>query len=295
MKKTIFNLFRIFFTLLIAFSTSHMEAKSRKSKGCPHYLSICAIFQDEAPFLKEWLDFHIKQGVEHFYLYNNNSKDNYADVLSSYIHKGLVELTDWPSPPEQDWTPHQQQAYNHCMQRAIGQTCWLAVIDIDEFIVAKHSNLHSFLRKMECDSSIGGIFINWQCFGTSNLSAIPPGKLMTECLTWKAPWNHPWNSQGKTICKPQTVACFAVHGAHYHKGYKQARPDHKSSEKEPVQIKNIQINHYWTRTEQYFWNVKVPRRERLPDGKITHEALLDLINGFHAEEDYSIIRINNKN
>jgi hypothetical protein len=43
-----------------------------------HYLSICAIFKDEAPYLQEWIEFHRLLGVEKFYLYNNNSRDNFA-------------------------------------------------------------------------------------------------------------------------------------------------------------------------------------------------------------------------
>ena len=31
-------------------------------------LAVVAIFKDEAPYLKEWLDYHLAAGVEHFYL-----------------------------------------------------------------------------------------------------------------------------------------------------------------------------------------------------------------------------------
>ena len=37
-----------------------------------HKVSICAIFKDEEEFLKEWLEFHLLVGIEHFYMYNNN-------------------------------------------------------------------------------------------------------------------------------------------------------------------------------------------------------------------------------
>ena len=29
-------------------------------------LAVVAIFKDEAPYLKEWLDYHLAAGVEHF-------------------------------------------------------------------------------------------------------------------------------------------------------------------------------------------------------------------------------------
>ena len=31
-------------------------------------LAVVAIFKDEARYLKEWLDYHLLAGVEHFYL-----------------------------------------------------------------------------------------------------------------------------------------------------------------------------------------------------------------------------------
>ncbi len=38
-----------------------------------HELAICATFREEAPFLDEWISFHIGIGVTHFFLYNNFS------------------------------------------------------------------------------------------------------------------------------------------------------------------------------------------------------------------------------
>ncbi len=65
-----------------------------------HYVSICAIFRDEAPFLEEWIEYHRMIGVEHFYLYNHLSADHYYEVLRPYIQEGIVELKDWPIEPK---------------------------------------------------------------------------------------------------------------------------------------------------------------------------------------------------
>ena len=39
-------------------------------------LAVGAIFQNEARYLREWIEFHRRQGVERFYLYENNSSDD---------------------------------------------------------------------------------------------------------------------------------------------------------------------------------------------------------------------------
>ena len=59
-------------------------------------LSICAVFRNEAPYLREWIEFHRIVGVEKFFLFNNRSEDDYKSVLTPYIESGLVELTQWP-------------------------------------------------------------------------------------------------------------------------------------------------------------------------------------------------------
>jgi hypothetical protein len=58
------------------------------------YLSICATFKDEAPYLPEWTEFHRRVGVEHFFLYDNLSTDGSREVLEPWVHAGLVTLSD---------------------------------------------------------------------------------------------------------------------------------------------------------------------------------------------------------
>src|SRR5271165_4385432 len=85
-----------------------------KNKSYPYDLAICAIFQNEAPYLKEWIEFHKLVGVQHFYLYNNLSTDDYITVLAPYIDTKEVDLVDWPYPktsPEH-WYEIQCAAYD---------------------------------------------------------------------------------------------------------------------------------------------------------------------------------------
>ena len=74
--------------------------------------AICAIFREEAPFLDEWISFHIGVGASHFYLYNNFSTDNFRQVLEPWIAHGTVTLIDWPRPVGQ------LSAYRDCVKRA---------------------------------------------------------------------------------------------------------------------------------------------------------------------------------
>lgn len=131
----------------------------KKIKNKKYYASICAIFKNEAKYIKEWIEFHRIIGIDHFYLYNNNSNDNYEEVLSEYIKSGIVELVDWEK------NQAQMEAYKDCISKKKNETNWLGFIDIDEFIVPiKYNNIKIFLKKFE---KVGSINIYWKMFCSS--------------------------------------------------------------------------------------------------------------------------------
>lgn len=134
--------------------------KSRNNDA-KYNVSLCAIFKDEGPYLKEWIEFHKIVGVEHFYLYNNKSNDNYLEVLTPYIKEGLVTLKDWPKPQSQ------MEAYDDFSKTDMKESKWVGFIDIDEFVVPKKDkNIYSFLKNFENRSAV---IIYWKYFGTSGL------------------------------------------------------------------------------------------------------------------------------
>lgn len=254
------------------------------------YLCACAIFQDEAPYLKEWIEYHRLVGVEHFYLYNNNSKDNYAEVLRPYIRKNIVSLIHWPSPPTIDWTPYQVDAYNHCIAKVKNKTRWLAVIDIDEFIVpVTCDSLSALLKNYE---GAGGLQIFWQFFGTSGVYEIPKNKTLIESLVMKAPKDDGINYNFKTICQPAVVSKFWVHGAEYHHPWFGLFPHGtRGGAHQPINVDIVRIQHYWTRDEKYFREKKIPRRERLLERTTySEESIQSFIQGFNQEVDESALR-----
>ena len=57
-----------------------------------NFLSTIAIFKNEEDILDEWIRHHLWQGVEHFYLINNGSTDNYLEILQPYIDSQKVTL-----------------------------------------------------------------------------------------------------------------------------------------------------------------------------------------------------------
>lgn len=96
-----------------------------------HDLSIVAILKCEAPYLKEWLDYHLLAGVDHFYLYDNDSPDNQAEVAAPYVKAGLVDYFYAPGKAAQMFT------HNDALKNFRFFSRYFAIIDGDEFIYPK--------------------------------------------------------------------------------------------------------------------------------------------------------------
>jgi hypothetical protein len=221
--------------------------------GYRHELAICAMFKNEAPWLKEWIDYHHRAlGVSHFYLYNNDSTDDFLTVLQPYLDQGLVDIIDWPSTPEHgiwgvsDFTfiPYQLGAFNDCVKRrAMGQAKWLAVIDVDEFLMPSKGkkSLYALLDQAS-QNKIGSILLHWRIFGTSGVVDLEDGELLLERLTRRAPDEFYWNRHTKSIHRPEAIAFCEVHHAQRKKGYK------KWVVKDPNEFS---VHHYWARTQTF--------------------------------------------
>ncbi len=143
---------KIWYRILFLFIRKNSVSKKYK-------VSICGIFKDEEPYLKEWIEFNRIVGVDHFYLYNNNSSDGYMEILDDYIKKDLVTLVDWP------YQQAQMEAYKDCIKKYSDETEWIGFIDIDEFIVPKTKD--SIYEVLKGFKNRGSVIIYWKMFGTS--------------------------------------------------------------------------------------------------------------------------------
>ena len=106
-------------------------------------LSVGALFKNEASILKEWIEHYLHHGVEHFYLINDSSTDNFLDILQPYVDKSQVTLftSKWDY-----YTGRQRDMYNTFILPRIKETKWLLMVDIDEYLWStKDINLNNVL------------------------------------------------------------------------------------------------------------------------------------------------------
>jgi Glycosyltransferase family 92 len=268
----------IFSVPVVVHSSLHKKEKHKFN----YELSIATIFRDEGPYLKEWIEYHKLIGVQHFYLYNHSSNDNYLDVLRPYIENNQVELIDWLTEPKNlgEWDLLQVAAYRDAIDRAKDTSKWLAIIDSDEFIVpCKNNNLIKLLKNAK-KSGLGGVCLMWSFFGTSNVEKIPPEKLMIETLLYHSgpasggKLSEVWSSGAyKSIVQPKYVSGI---GSPHYCGYKKNK-NHKM-----LSYDLIHINHYWTRDEYYLKNFKIPRRKYWGQGET---SVRSWASGMNSKKD----------
>lgn len=223
-----------------------------------YYLAICAIAKNEGPYFKEWIDWHHKQGVEKFYIYDNESTDCTKEVLDPYIESGLVEYNYWPGKKQQLAT------YDDCFERHRLDARWIAVIDLDEFIVPiKDKSIPDFLRDLEQYSSVE---INWLVYGSGGAKKKESGGVMERFRKHSVP-EHKLNTHVKSIVDPRRV-CTMVgcheasrisgraadsHGNPLKKGFRDRVP----------QQDVIKINHYAIKSYEEFLAKRARGRARI--------------------------------
>lgn len=237
-----------------------LKRELRKHDETPEkYLSVVAIAKNEGPYFKEWLDWHISHGVEKFYIYDNESTDNTKDVLQPYIDSGIVDYVYFPG------YRRQLAAYDDCLRRNRFKTRWLAVIDIDEFIVpADGLSIKEFLRDLE---EFPVVEINWLCYGSSGEKKKKPGSVMERFKKHSLP-SHPLNKHVKSIMNPRRI--YGMVGCHEAARINGKAVDSNGSrvkvswrDRNPIHDK-IKINHYAVRSYEEFIEKKARGRASGP-------------------------------
>lgn len=101
-------------------------------------LAVCTRLRNEGIYLKEWLEFHLLVGVDHFYIFDDGSTDNTLAVLRSYEARGVVHV--WPVLDHSHDSDHGQYGHrDECLgEKNVMNATWVAMIDADEFLFPSH-------------------------------------------------------------------------------------------------------------------------------------------------------------
>lgn len=160
-------------------------------KDKPYFLVLVCMFREEDLYLKEFLDYYIIQGVDHFYLYDNENPVSTMKILEPYIKNNYVTLVAWPDNildniPENErrskWNDYknlstQNLAFEHFTKNFKNKYRWVIKCDIDEFIYPNenYKSIRSVIRKNFNEDTVKGIRIPRTNFGSSGHIKKPEG------------------------------------------------------------------------------------------------------------------------
>jgi Glycosyltransferase family 92 len=211
------------------------------------HLGIVVIVRNEAPYLEEWLAYHVALGVDHVFLYDNGSDDELQQVVERHVNHGLLTIVHWPLPGGQ------LDAYSHALRFFGPSVDWLAFIDVDEFIVPLvDDDIPAFLARF---SDAADIRIPRVDFGFSGHRS-PPEGLTIDAYTGVAdvfgrdPSRPP---RVKTIVQSRGVSAVGIHTA-------TLADVPIARDERPVPTRSVrtgarelaQLNHYYTRSFDEF-------------------------------------------
>lgn len=170
--------------------------------------------KNEARFLPEWLAHHVGLGVEHFYIYDNNSTDDIESVMRPFIDEGLATYVPWPT------VPASPASHVDFLERFAASSTWVAFLDADEFLVENQPG--ALLTTLDARRRHPAVAVNSLYFGSAGHETIPEG-LVTERFDRADPSA---NDHVKVIARPTAVYRYRnPHNFYYRHGKLARTPD----------------------------------------------------------------------
>jgi hypothetical protein len=197
--------------------------------------ALVCIAKNEDNYIEEWIDYNIKLGFDHIFVYANDW--HYTTKRTN------VTVINIPGEIQQ------VRAYNNFKTNLSNNFKWAAFFDVDEFLVLnKHNNLKEFLFDYSDCNAIG---INWAIFGNNGHETVSGKYNVLERFTKRNVQSFEPNSHIKSIVQlpcnhPQDV--HNIHGTWFNLN----KEPRNSAYNKPVDWSVAQLNHYFTKSTEEF-------------------------------------------
>lgn len=219
-----------------------------------YYLTVAAICKNEAPYIEEWIEWHLLHGVEHFYITDNGSTDGTWDILMRYSQLGFVTLT------LDHEEPIQFKAYNKTLEQFGADSTWMAFIDIDEFLYPEiNSDIPTTLLVFEGnypDTSI--IAPHWVFYG-DNFKVFNESDLVTPVVGRFLMRAKVADKHVKSVVKPSKILkvgnnphTFRVKEGTIRNTVGTLLPTEYAYDDKTATLEILRINHYHTKTKHEY-------------------------------------------
>ncbi len=246
--------------------------------------------KNEAPYLAQWIEFHVMQGFDHFFIYDNASTDNFLEILGPYIGAGLVTVIPIPRALHQRqpglWVIHDS------ILKVTGVSRWHWIASIDEYLFtfgkAGFLKLPEYLSHYE-DDKIASLAVCWQLFH-SDVKEWDFTKLVIERFTEGIEEAPPWHV--KNIVRPERI--MRIRDPHSftpmapYISVNENRDPCPSAHPPYVTMETIRINHYcFMSKDEYTIKMSKGRTDIAGGEDRLRDGTWDLWNAAAAAEHFT--------
>jgi hypothetical protein len=218
-------------------------------------LVIVAIFKNESVAMREWLEHYMREGVQHFYMIDNGSTDNWQTLVEGY-----------PVTIYTDTEKHKQvQHYNdYFLEEVKRNSEWVMVVDARK----GHNTIPDYLETI--DNNINEVQVRWKMFG-SNGHIEQPKSIIKGFTKRKQTTVEGNNTHVKSICRSSKLDKFNIHTHVINGENSNPTPESDSNTSNRIIIlpnilneseidsSPLHLNHYCIQSFNWFQSVKMTR------------------------------------
>lgn len=219
-------------------------------------VAIASIQRNRAPWIAEWLAFHMVVGFQRFFLYCHLCDDGMEDIalkLARHYPITVYRLGKMDKP--------QLAAYQHAWDTHQAEVDWMAFIDGDEFLFPTNDATIADALAPYQHHPLSALAVYWMCYGSNGHIADPGGLLLEAFPRHSAPDFGP-NRHIKSIVRSgQAVRCsgshrFETQGGTYDEQLRLLTAPMLQDPAMAPSYARLRINHYVTQHYDYFKQVK---------------------------------------
>lgn len=169
-------------------------------------IALLAIAKNENWYINDWVKYHLELGFDKIFIYDNNDfediglyiDEKYNDKVQIFDIHGMKQC--------------QNTAYRLWWYRYANDYDWVAIIDIDEFIMlADKSKTIKDIMSNDGYSKYDNVRLNWVTYGDSDLIYADLSKPVYERITKTVKWAY---NGAKSIVNCRHRDVLSTIGAH---------------------------------------------------------------------------------
>jgi hypothetical protein len=210
------------------------------------------MFKNESSIIKQWIEHYLDEGVDHFYLIDNGSTDNYEDEIKDYMKYITLIKDSIRHKVVNCWGTQQILENKYYLEKVKKESEWVFICDLDEFLFStKHNTLITCLKNSKFDCiKIPFIYFGSKYINTSKNICISLN-LSENYETKKLPKTLERFAGEKSILKTKYLKLIDCHD-HNLNTNKIFRCNYND-------ICDFRLNHYQIISKDYYNNIRCVR------------------------------------